>query len=402
MRRTPFLLLLVACGGPDGSSPGPESEPPSVETADALFDESEFNDVRLDMAPEDWDSILQDSRGDEYRLASFAWKDRRLDRVGVRPSGESTRYAGNPKMSLRLTFDAFVPSQKFLGLGSLKLDGLSSDWSMMRDRISYGIYRERMPAPRAVHCRLFVNGEHRGVYEIEERVGEAFVESRFGAKGNLYRIWIATPEPYAWRGDDPALYVPFPWEPKTHEKNQDSSFVLRYLDTLNHRPSEFGSICDLDRLIEFLAIEAAVTQMNGMAGDFGPHNHYQYFRPETGRFVAIPWDLGATWWDDAPDRSIFQNFQNSRLTALVENDPALRTQYVRKIGEVIESLTDPARIAQRVDLIYRQISAAAHEDPYKPYGNRDFDDSPAFIKEFAVQRRANLRAQVSAYGGGMP
>src|SRR5262245_23784555 len=89
-------LLPSACGGSDTGATGPGG---TTGTPAEVFDESRLHQVELTMSPEDWQSIREDTRGNEWRFASMVYDGHIIQRVGVRPAGESSRVAMNPKMS---------------------------------------------------------------------------------------------------------------------------------------------------------------------------------------------------------------------------------------------------------------------------------------------------------------
>jgi spore coat protein CotH len=65
-----------------------------------VFDDTRVHDVKLTMSPEDWQSIIADSRGDEWRHATLEYDGVVVEDVGVHPSGEGSRFPGNQKMAL--------------------------------------------------------------------------------------------------------------------------------------------------------------------------------------------------------------------------------------------------------------------------------------------------------------
>src|SRR6185369_7983340 len=75
-------------GGATSARPAPASP---------IFDTSRVHEVVLTMSPDDWQSILDDSRGDEDRHATLTYDGVVIEDVGVRPSGETSRFPGNPK-----------------------------------------------------------------------------------------------------------------------------------------------------------------------------------------------------------------------------------------------------------------------------------------------------------------
>ena len=55
------------------------------------------------------------------RSATFSIDGVVMARVGVRPSGESSRVPGNQKMSMRIEFDAFDMGKRMGGVDEVKL-----------------------------------------------------------------------------------------------------------------------------------------------------------------------------------------------------------------------------------------------------------------------------------------
>ena len=219
---------------PDGRIAVGNGQLPIGGAAASVFDESYLHDVELTMSAEDWQSIVDDSRGDEWRHATVRVDDITMSDVGVRPSGESSRIAGNPKMSIKLKFNAFR-DQQLAGLKELKLDGQYGDPSLLRQRIAYFVLGSRMPAPRQVHARVVVNGQLRGVYGLEEVWENDAIKDRFATPaGPLYRITGATTgdDPYAYKGADTALYVPFPWKPQNKRAETDTTAVASFCEWL--------------------------------------------------------------------------------------------------------------------------------------------------------------------------
>ena len=93
----------------------PPESPPDQQEAVAFFDDGRIHEVRLWMSDDDFTSIIQDTRGDEMRSATFSIDGVVMARVGVRPSGESSRVPGNQKMSMRIEFDAFDKGKRMGG-----------------------------------------------------------------------------------------------------------------------------------------------------------------------------------------------------------------------------------------------------------------------------------------------
>ena len=166
------------------------------------------------MSDEDFTSIIEDTRGDEMRSATFSIDGVVMARVGIRPSGESSRVPGNQKMSMRIEFDAFDDGKRMGGFDEIKLSGSWDDPFIVRDRLAYWVYRQVMPAPRETAAQVWINGQPRGIFELEEVWGKEALASRFAdPNGPLYRIrGLTNLDPYEYKGADPVAYVPLPWD----------------------------------------------------------------------------------------------------------------------------------------------------------------------------------------------
>ena len=73
------------------------------------------------------------------------------------------------KPGLEVNFAHYSSRGQFLGLRALVLDNLTTDPSMIRERVAMAFLRRLgVPAPREVHAKLYVNGEYFGLYVIVE------------------------------------------------------------------------------------------------------------------------------------------------------------------------------------------------------------------------------------------
>ena len=89
---------------------------------------------------------------------------------------------------MRVDFDRYSTSQKFLGLKSFVLDNMVQDLPMMRERLVMSFLTKMgRPAPREVHTGLWVNNQFIGLYTIDESIDKSYLERVFGENdGYLY------------------------------------------------------------------------------------------------------------------------------------------------------------------------------------------------------------------------
>lgn len=410
-----LLLSLASCqademmpgggmGGTGGTgAPPPTTAPPESAIEERLglviFDDTRIHTVNLFMTEEDWKSILDDSRGDEPRRATVTIDGVTITNAGVRPSGESSRVPGNTKMSMRIDFDAFE-KKKLGGFDTIKVSGSWDDPFVARDRLAYWCYRQFLPSPREVPGQLYVNGQPRGVYEIEEVWGKESLKPRFAdASGTLYRIrGLAGMDPYAYRGPDPALYVPLPWDAKGNHVTEEHLVIGKALEALNATPTRLEEAFDVENVLTYFALSALLSNTDGFLSGFEVDDHYQYHDPTTGRFVMLPWDADNTFGsiNDLPTRDMFEFYDRSILTKLIRDTP-LRDRFFAKVEDVMQRLP-AAAIQAQADLIANQIREGVKADKWKMYPTDHFEWSIGYIKDFIAARYAALDQQMTTLG----
>src|SRR5205085_8460568 len=130
-----------------------------------VFDENVVTTYSITMDPADWDAIVANPLDDTWRHMNLEWEGELWLDVAFHPSGQHSRVPGNPKPSMHLSFEQFVPGRHFHHLPSLKLNCHIDDPIIMRERITYGLERSfGIAAPREVHARVVVNGQYKGLY----------------------------------------------------------------------------------------------------------------------------------------------------------------------------------------------------------------------------------------------
>jgi spore coat protein CotH len=409
---------LLACGssqsgpgGPPGmeSNVAPPESRPEQQANVAFFDDSRIHEVRLWMSDDDFTSILEDTRGDDMRSSTFSIDGVVMARVGIRPSGESSRVPGNQKMSMRVEFDAFDTGKRMGGVDEIKLSGSWDDPFIARDRLGYWVYRQVMPAPRMTAAQVWVNGQPRGIFEIEEVWGKESLTSRFpDPSGPLYRLrGLTNTDPYEFKGADPAAYVPLPWDPVGRSMSDPADAVIgAALQVVAEDPGRIGDVMDVDTLLTYFATSAILSNTDGFTGPFEVDDHFQYFDPTTGRFVILPWDPDNIFGsiNDLPTADVFLNYERCVITRMIAGGP-LQEAFFAKLEDVMNRVP-AAAIKGQADAIVAQIGDAAAYDTTKMYPTESFVWSLGYVKDWTDARYDSLRAQIAAKraagAGGAP
>jgi spore coat protein CotH len=381
-------LLLAGCGG-DGNG---ESRDP--------FDQRVLTTYELTLAPADWDAMVADPFDNTWRRCTVVWQGETYADVAIRPSGERSRIPGNPKPSLRLEFDEFLPDREFHQYSTLKLDAMTHDPSMMRARLQYPYYEAAgVPAPKYVHCRVVVNGQLKGLYGVEERIGREFLKKRFGRPLNQYYEFREATADLEWWGPDPSNYVPLMWIPDFDDVPPGAESVRDLHDVLNNDPGQASTVFDVNRFLAFMAAEVLQGESDaylaGPLADDVPQNLFLYKDPATNRYLFLPWDRDQGFLRE--NTSITFGFERRILTRnLILNVPDALDRYRAVVRKLIDGPCSTAAIQARVDSILAQIEAGAAEDPLKPYSTEEFHQRVQEIRRYVEQRNAAFQAQLSA------
>jgi len=364
----PLVLLLVAVR--------PVQAADTYTDAD-LFDPQVLHEVRLYVAPTDWQTLKDNYLENTYYPAQMVWRGLSVANVGIRSRGRMSR---NPvKPCLRIDFNRFVDDQKFLGLSSLILDNAWQDQSFVREAMVMSIYRRMgLAAPRESFTRVYVNDEYAGLYVIVEDVVKKFLKGNYNENdGWLYEYHWTTQYHFEYLGDNPALYGPEMFEPVTHDDSPDYTSLVALIRTVNETPdSEFaartGQYLDLKKFAAYLAIENYVAEWDGILGTAGMNNFYLYQIKATKKFEFIPWDEDLTF--QVHDYPILTAIDNNVLTRRMMQVPEVKEAYLSTLATLSADVNGSACwLAQDLERYYSLIRASVQEDSRKPFSDADFE-----------------------------
>ena len=336
-----------------------------------------------------------------------------VSEVGFRIRGNTSRFS--PKKSFKVSFNTFNPGRKFYGLEKLNLNGEHNDPSVIRSKICWDILRKMgVPASRANHVELYINGEYYGLYINVEHIDEEFAWSRFGNRdGNMYKcLWPAdlvyfspNPDDYKFVSEDRRTY-----KLTTNEKEDDYGDLFHFIDVLNNTPAEEFScelekVFNVDEFLKVLAFDVACGNWDDYS--YLKNNYYLYHNTATGRFEFIPYDLdntlGIDWiGENWATRDVYNwsNPDESRpLCTRILGIQKYRDQYSRYLKELVDEIMDPEVLFPRIDSIHTMITLSVESDPYYPlsYGysmeefNLSYDVPLGDHVAFGLKQFINIR-----------
>jgi spore coat protein CotH len=302
----------------------------------------------------------------ELTIAGKSYKD-----VGLRYKGNFTYMASSRglKRPVKIDLRRYVAGQRCYGLKKLNLNNGVTDESKAREVLSYAVFRAAgVPASRTAYAEvtLTVPGkydrEYVGLYILVEQVDRVFLQDHFkNGKGMLLK-------PEGLQGGLPHLgpaWQPYEqrYRPRSKTDNKQQQRLIELTRLINGADDdrfrkEIGSYLDVEAFLRFLAANALLANLDSFLG-FG-HNFYLYLRPDTSKFVFIPWDVDlslGTWpMGGTPEQQVNlslmhphrgQNRLIDRLLAMKE----VNAKYRKLLEELTKTCFNRERLLKDLDAI---------------------------------------------------
>lgn len=345
-----------------------------------------------------------------------------LTNIGFRFRGNTSRHSD--KKSFKISFNTYEQGRQWYGLEKLNINGEHNDPSVSRAKLGWDLCKQmEIPAPRANHVDLYINGDYWGLYINVEHIDEEFVELRFGNKeGNLYKcLW---PADLNYKGANPDLYKAMQggrrvYALKTNEDLDNYEDIAHFIDVLNNTPianlaCELDQVFNIDSYLRSIAMDILTGNWDGPI--YNKNNFYLYKNEATGKFEYIPYDLdntfGIDWFNiDWQYRDIYewdkQNENRPIYTRILEV-PEFRNRFSYYMNQFIQNIYKPDLLEPYLDEMRTLISTSAQLDPFRPqdygFSFQDFENSfdqdipynhvSIGIKPFINERRFSAFQQI--------
>jgi len=307
-------------GKPDDPPPPPRVEdlltPNPLEAfgidsdpAHPVFDQGALREYRIEVDPDDWAHINETAYLEEYIPARLMYEGQEFANVALRFKGfrgslyNCFRFDENgvatgrvcDKLSLKLSFDEYDEEGRFFGLRKLNFHAMNNDLSRLRERLAYFLFRRfGVPAPRAVHATLTVNGQPLGLYALIEQIDGRFTRARFpdGGEGNLYKerwLTLSAEDDYFRSG----------LETNSKDPHTDVSAMQRFAAAVQRADDDtieavLREHTDFPALMRYLAVDRAVQLWDGItAFRCQPESEVPPLPPEVraAQTPALGWEV---------------------------------------------------------------------------------------------------------------
>ena len=381
----------------------------------------EVQTIRLQIEQEDIERLLTALPKRIYVPATFQWRDKIVDKVAVRFKGNSSSQPNQPhKRSFLIKFNEYEEDARFLGMRRVSFDNGIQFGSLFSEPVITKILRDQgIKTYRCNYARIFLNGQHHGVYVNVERLDESFIESHLAdADGQLFKVDEGGPGcNLQFLGENPSLYEKtFEAKSKSAKKNHQN--LVEFIRLINqvdasHFAAELENRMEVDdflRVAATLLFSGAFDQLTGWA----PHNYYLYHDTIRNRWRYMPWDLDVGFCETAFGRiSVLAEWHaawpvapSGRPNPLMERivaDPLLLQRYRELAGEILEQHFNPDRLCEIIDANYERIKEDLALDPFPHQratapNDRSYDSIVKSIKSFVRKRYSLAAEQLEAPG----
>lgn len=360
-RHAQFLVLFaavicVSLASATGAQPRVETKKKAA-AAEALFGGTTVPKIQIEI-PEEGIAKLKKYQwqfGQQAERESVRAKVREGEKVFANVALHLKGAAGsfrpvteNPAMTLH--FDKYVEGQRFHGLSKLSLNNSVQDPTLVSEQFSRELFlKAGIPAPRATHATVSLNGRDLGVYVLVEGFDKQFLKKHFkNAKGNLYDggfLKEVTDELSVNSGDDP--------------KNQSDRMALAEAakdSNRTNRMARLKKILDLEKFLTFIAVDVMLWDWDGYA--MNKNNWRLFHNLESDRMIFLPHGLDQLFWK--PEGSIFPKFEGLVAKAVLDV-PEWRHRYFERMKELRASVFKIDEMTNRVREISTKVAPLIKE-----------------------------------------
>jgi spore coat protein H len=309
--------------------------------------------------------------------ADFSAEGKTFKNVGLRFKGNFTYMASanTLKRPLQIDLEHYGEETRFHGLKKLNFGNGVTDPARMRESLGFAVFRAAgVPAPRTAYAQLTLtlpgkyDKEYVGLYTLIEHVGNGFLKDHFkSAKGLLVK-------PEGLRSLDylGAEWAPYDkrYRPKTDASKKHQRRLIDFTRLVNRGDDaqfnkEIASYLDINEFLRFMAVNALLVNLDSFLGV--GHNYFMYLRPDTNRFVFIPWDLDLSMasfpMGGTPDQQLDlslqpphmgQNKLIDRLLAMKE----INEKYQKVLKELAATCFTKEKLLKDIDVIEKATKEA--------------------------------------------
>jgi len=359
-----WFVFAAGCRDPAGAGEsggtddgGTSSDPGPARDSDELLSLARVSRFDIRLNEDARAGLLAEPK--EWVTGDFEYEGVVYGGVGVRLKGNHSFQPLDEKPSWKIKFNKFQPGNRFLGLEALTLNSMVIDSSMLREWISYRIFRELgVPAPRVGFTEVWFNDEPYGLYLVLEPYDDEFLERVYDdPNGNLYES-----EQSSDVHKDIELWDQDEGDDETRADLATlAELVLRDDNSVFYGPE---AVIDMPKFLNFLIGETIVGHFDG---HLNGHNFYIYHEPTRDQWSYQPWSL-----DQALVRRVGPYEQKGHLAAKCLHDTQCLIDYIQTSQVALNTLGGMG-LEEEVEAVIALTDEAMRADERKPYSNESVE-----------------------------
>jgi len=362
----------------------------------------------------------------QYGSADVTIDGETIKGVGLRYKGNGTFFEGHSKnrLSFKIDFNEFNEELAFRGLTKINLNNNVTDPSMLREALSYELFREAgIACSRIGFARVTatVPGKFErktmGLYSVVEQVDKRFLKDRYGsAKGLLLKP--STFGVFRYFGDDWAEYETA-YVPKTDAEAEQQTRLIEFARLLHKADDEtfdeqVDGYLDVDQFLRFVAVNVLLCNLDSFLGS--TQNHYIYLDPQSNKFQILPWDMdhsfGAFPFAGTPQsrRDLSIDHPGGKKNTLIERVlkiPRYKEAYHEYLETYLDTIFAEEKVHQQIsevaDFLRPLISLNGAKAPAsfeKVVADAPSKGEPHVMKYFVSKRHESVRRQLDGRSTG--
>ena len=268
--------------------------------------------------------------------------------VHLKGSAGSFRHFDD-RPALTLNFSKHNPGQKFHGWSKLSLNNSVQDSSYVCEALGRELFTAAgVPAPKASHATVVLDGRDLGLYVVTEGWGKPFLKQHFEKTGgNLYDGGFV-------QDVDGAVSVASGDHPEDHSSIERLAQAAQEGDRAA-RWKALERVLDMDRFITLLAMDTLVCNWDGYGIN---RNNYRVFHDlATDKMVFMPHGLDQLFGGGrrmGPDSSLNPPMRGLVARAVMSTAEG-RKRYQARIPELLAKHFDETKLQARVREMAEQI-----------------------------------------------
>ena len=371
----------------------PETIPDAGDVSDRILGDDVMPSYELQISDAGIASLR--AQPDTWVQAVLVYDGRAYGPIGVNLKGTQSFEPIDAKPAFRVHADQFVDGGRFFGIKELYFNNVSTDFSMMHERLAYWSIRQVgvVPASRANHAMVTMNGQLLGLYShLEEPRAQMLSRFFTDSSGPLYTIHYADFDPLYLSGFEPQSGP----DDRTLINNLTQALALTPPATAMTAASMYANMHEFNRYWALMVITghwgawpyaATAEPVGANAGTYAdPTTKQLYFIPEgtDDTFATADYD--------------FVGLLRSKLPETCVQVPSCYQDFVNQVWEILGKLEDLNWVAEN-DKIAAAIAPLIPMDTRKPYTDADVAMAQQQMRYFVTGRRAYLSKTLPAATG---